>query len=82
METIGVQVCFGTTCYLLGGSELTQLTQHLPLAWKGRVRIEGSVCLGLCKTAESLRPPFVTVNGTVIAQATTEKVLAALGDLL
>lgn len=82
MDTICVQVCFGTTCYLLGGSELTRLGQNLPEAWKGRVRMEGTVCLDLCRASGALKPPFVRVNGTVVAQATTEKVVALLGDLL
>jgi len=82
MDTICVQVCFGSTCYRLGGSGLTRLGQTLPVGWKCRVRVEGTVCLDLCWAPGALKPPFVRVNGTVVAQATTEKVLALLGDLL
>jgi len=78
MEKLLVKVCVGTTCYVLGGSELTDLARAIPAGWKDRVAVEGTVCLDLCRTAQKLKPPFVLVGDQVVDQASVEKVLAVL----
>jgi len=82
MEKIPVKFCVGTTCYVMGGSELTDLDRLLPAAWRDRVVVSGDVCLNLCRNATKLKPPFVLVGDQVIDQASVDKVLGALRGLL
>lgn len=82
MEKIPVKVCVGTTCYVLGGSELTDLAHSIPPAWKDRVAVEGTVCLDFCRNATRLKPPFVLVGERVVDEASVDKVLAVLRGML
>lgn len=77
VDKIVVRVCVGTTCYVLGGSELTGLAEGLPPAWRGRVDVQGAVCLDLCR-GEKGKPPFVMIGDQVVDRATVEKVASVL----
>jgi iron-hydrogenase subunit alpha len=82
LEKVVVKVCVGTTCYVLGGSELTDFARQIPPAWKDRVAVEGTVCLDLCRNSGRLKPPFVQVGDQVVDQASVEKVLGVLRGVL
>lgn len=82
MDKIAVKFCAGTTCYVMGGSELTDLQKAIPPAWKEKVSISGDVCLDLCRRASKLKPPFVLVGDQVVDQASVDKVLGVLRGLL
>jgi NADH:ubiquinone oxidoreductase subunit E len=82
MEKLLVKVCVGTTCYVMGGSELADLAQSVPMAWRDKVAIEGTVCLDLCRNTAKLKPPYVLVGDQIVDQASTEKVLKVLRGLL
>ncbi len=75
MKKIKVRVCLGTTCYLMGGSEFTLLDEYLPADVMEKVEIEGATCLGACSYPKMGRPPFVEVNGRIIAEATIQKLV-------
>lgn len=80
---IRVEICCGTACYLLGAAKMMNLGEQLPPACRGRVEIEAKTCLGLCEQDRLGGAPYVRVNGTeIIAQATPEKVIARLGELV
>lgn len=65
-RTIVVTVCSGTACYILGGSHLLTLKDHLKPEHARRVMLTGSPCLNHCKDRkEGLRPPYVTVDGQI-----------------
>jgi NADH:ubiquinone oxidoreductase subunit E len=82
-ETIvKVVVCSGTACYVMGGSELLLLDDHIPAKWKGRVELEGSPCLGYCKDKTSGKAPFAMVDGELIPQATIPEILRKIGEKL
>ena len=69
-----IEICAGTTCFIWGGSALLTLEDQLPEAWKERVIIRGTPCLDVCKKGD-LKPPFVTINGTVHANMDTLRLL-------
>lgn len=83
MEKIVVKVCLGTTCFVMGGSNLQELNDIIPLKYGDKVSVEGSPCLGLCSIKmEYAKAPYVKVNDNVIEDATVEKVLAAIDKLI
>ena len=81
-RTIVVQVCTGTTCYVLGGAQLLTLEDALPGHLREAVRIEGINCIEACRDESAGRPPFVTIDGEVLAEASIPRVIERLEDLL
>ena len=76
MAKISVKVCLGTTCFVMGGSNLQELNDIIPKKYGDKVDISGANCLGLCSINwEYSKAPYVKVNEEVVADATVEKVL-------
>ena len=48
MEKLTVQICTGTLCYIMGGSELQLLGEYLPETLADKVEIRGATCLDIC----------------------------------
>jgi len=86
MKKHKVTICTGTACFVMGGSELLLLEEQLPDELKEITEIEGSPCIGVCKNAEhgktqSNRAPFVQINGVLMEQANTQKIIEHLQGL-
>jgi NADH:ubiquinone oxidoreductase subunit E len=78
-----VTICTGTACFVMGGSELLLLEEQLPDDLKAITEIEGSPCIGTCKHSEfgktqSDHAPFVEIDGEVMEQANTQKIIEYL----
>ena len=79
MAKVNVKVCLGTTCFVMGSSNLQELLDLVPRKYGDKVDVAGSPCLGLCSIDwEFSKAPYVKVNDEVIKEATVEKVLAAI----
>ncbi len=80
---IKVEICCGTACYLLGAAKMMNLEEALPPDCRGRVEIEAKTCLELCERENLGGAPYVRFNGEeIMCQATPEKVLARIRELL
>lgn len=73
---IKVKICCGTSCYIMGSSELISLD----LSKFKDVEIEGTTCMNLCKDIKK-RPPYVVVNDELYSQVTPEKLISILEEL-
>jgi NADH:ubiquinone oxidoreductase subunit E len=83
MAKVEVKVCLGTTCFVMGGSNLQELNDIIPKKYGDKVEIAGTNCLGLCSINwEYSKAPYVKVDEDVISEATVEKVLKAIDDKL
>ena len=83
MEKIKVQVCLGTTCFVMGGSNLQELNEIIPKKYGDKVEVAGSNCLGLCSIQwEYSKAPYVKVDEEVVHEATVEKVLEVINKKL
>ena len=83
MAKINVKVCLGTTCFVMGGSNLQELIDIVPRKYGDKVEVSGITCLGQCSiNDEYSKAPYVQVDNLVVAEATVEKVLAAIEDRL
>ena len=83
MNTIKVEICCGTACYLLGAAKMMNIEDLLPEDCRGRVEIEAKTCLELCERENLGGSPYVRFNGSeVMSQATPEKVLSRIRELL
>jgi hypothetical protein len=70
----------------MGGSELLLLEEQLPDDLKAVTEIEGSPCIDACKRSEygktqSDHAPFVQIDGEMIEQASTQKIIDYLRGL-
>ena len=76
MKKIEVRVCLGTTCFVMGSSNLQNLTELIPQKFGDKVEVVGSPCLGVCFTNwEYSKAPYVKVNDTIVQEATVDKVI-------
>ena len=75
MERIKVQICTGTTCFVMGGSEILLLPDALPDEYKDYVELEGFNCMNFCKDSKVGSAPFVRINGKLIPNATLDVVV-------
>lgn len=83
MKKVVVEICMGTTCYVMGSAQLAGMAERLPDEWKEHVEVKGMRCIGACqKTDDYGRAPFVRVNGELIAEADEGKVLMAIRNIL
>ena len=79
MKKIQVKVCLGTTCFVMGGSNLQELNEIIPVKYGNIVKIQGVNCLGLCSINwEYSKAPYVKVNDEIVSEATVEKVIAEI----
>lgn len=83
MGKIEVEICMGTTCFIMGGDNMQELASLLQRKYKDKVDTKGVVCHGLCNTdCQYSKAPYVKVDGDVISEATVEKVLSAIDKKL
>ena len=77
MAKVNVKMCMGTTCFVMGASQLQDLVDIVKNKNGDDVEVTGSTCLNFCtqKNNEYSKAPYVTVDDTVISEATIDKVL-------
>ncbi len=80
MAKIKVSICTGTTCYVMGASELLLLEEELPTKIKDLVDIEGVTCLELCKSGNNSKAPYVLIDGEVHEGATLQGVIEIIKE--
>ncbi len=80
-EEIKIIICTGTHCFVMGGSDLLLLEDHIPEELKDKVSIEGSSCLNYCEDRTKGKAPFVRINGNLMEQATIPKILKYIETL-
>ena len=77
-EKINIEVCIGTTCFVMGASKLQDLKTLIPPRYKSFAQVEYKACMNLCKEMDDLKAPFVKVGDEVVTQATLEKIIGVL----
>ena len=77
MEQLVVEICAGTSCYLLGSQDLIDAIESLPLEKRARIDLQGASCLKACGNG-----PNVRIKGVVLSNMTPERLLQILDDNL
>lgn len=75
MEKISIEICLGTTCFVMGASKLQDLESLIPPKYKCLVDVKAATCLDLCKNSTYMKAPFVKVDGEIVSEANVEKIL-------
>ncbi len=83
MDKIKVQICLGTTCFVMGGASLKTMAEDLTHRFGDKIEVCGVTCLGACSGDNNFsKAPYVRVNDTLIGDATLDKVIAQIEAVL
>ena len=80
-KQIRVTVCCGTTCHLMGSSEILVYKDEIEAKYNHQVKIYGSPCLGNCKEFAASNAPYVLIGDQLIRQANKDKIIDYLNKL-
>ncbi len=73
-KKLRIEICTGTTCYVLGGAQLMLLSQQIPANLNDRVEVAEVKCLQACK-AEGAKPPFVKIGDFLMSEASPGRII-------
>lgn len=76
MRPVRVRICVGTTCTVMGASELQMLEEHVDRELRDAVAVEEVACLGHCKDGRYGQAPYVEVDGEVLAGPSLAELVA------
>ncbi|MBN2063688.1 MAG: NAD(P)H-dependent oxidoreductase subunit E [Sedimentisphaerales bacterium] len=79
---ITVEICMGTTCFVLGGDSFSDFEEKMPVEMAGKVELVAGRCLGLCRGGKFEGAPYVKINGVPVGNATPTLVLEILHEML
>lgn len=77
-KKIEIEICLGTTCFVMGASKLQELESFIPEKYKDIVEVKANTCMDLCKNSTYMKAPFVKVGDELVSEASVEKVLNVL----
>lgn len=84
MSKITVKICSGTSCFVMGAAQIQALEFSPPEDIADKIEIIEVRCMNLCKDTKAKynRGPFVMVNDEVVEEATFEKVVNKIREIL
>ena len=82
MEKIKIEICCGTTCFMLGSNNLLSIEEEMPAELSGKAEIVAVPCLELCNDSNLAGAPYVRINGDILEQATQEKIFNKIYEIL
>ncbi|MBO5688603.1 MAG: NAD(P)H-dependent oxidoreductase subunit E [Lentisphaeria bacterium] len=82
MKKMQLEICCGTTCYMLGSNRLLNIENEMPADLRGKADVKALPCMGLCDEKKLSGAPYVKLNGQVIENATAEKIYEKMRALL
>lgn len=79
MKKVNIQICLGTTCFVMGGGALQTMAEELTRRFGDKIAVSGVTCLGACSEQNSFsKAPFVKIDDDIIGEATIEKIAAEI----
>ena len=82
MKKLSLEICCGTTCFMLGADKLLNIENEMPSELRSRADIRAMPCLGLCNDTKLAGAPYVKLNGEIIEKATPEKTYEQMRALI
>lgn len=77
---VNIKIDVSTYSYIMGGQDLMQIERMLPEEIRESVNIQGA--LNLDEGQQDAKPPYATVDGKFVSEATPEKITALVKALL
>ena len=82
MKKMQLEICCGTTCYMMGANRLLYIEHEVPPELRGTFEVKALPCMGLCNDKNLSGAPYVKLNGIVIENATIEKICDKMRAML
>ena len=83
MEKIQVKLCAGTACFVMGAPQIQALEFSAPEDIADKIEVTEVRCMNHCSQGQGYnKGPFVEINGEVMEEATFEKVVAKVRELI
>ncbi len=82
MEKVKVKICAGTACFVMGAPQVQALEFSAPEDLADKIEITEVRCMNHCNKGGYNKGPFVEVNGELIEEATLEKVVSKIRELI
>ncbi len=76
---IHLQVCSGTACFIMGGSDLLTVYEYLSPEERDMVSLAAVPCFEHCRN-EELRPPFIVIDGELFDRMNMDRMLLLLRE--
>lgn len=73
MSKVKVELCMGTTCFVMGSSGLSEFYSSLSEPERAQVEVKHSPCLGFCKDQRYGRAPYARIDGEIVSEASAHK---------
>lgn len=77
--SIKVKICMGTHCTMMGNLNLQEDLESLQLEYPEQIEIEAVKCLKHC---EANGAPVVEINGEIIVNARSQKVVSKIIEVI
>ncbi|MFW6257108.1 MAG: NAD(P)H-dependent oxidoreductase subunit E [Bacillota bacterium] len=75
MKKIEVEVCVGTSCFLMGSQAILDTLKDLSGKLKKKITVKHISCMNRCE-----RGPVVKIDGRALENATPEQVVKEIKD--
>ena len=83
MDKIQVKICAGTACFVMGAPQIQALEFAAPEDLADKIEATEVRCMNHCSQNQGCnKGPFVEINGEVLEEATLEKVIAKIRELI
>lgn len=83
MEKIKVKLCAGTACFVMGAPQIQTLEFAAPEDIADKIEVIEVRCMNYCNKNKGYnKGPYVEVNNELIEEATFEKVVAKIRELI
>ena len=82
MKKLQLEICCGTTCFMLGADKLLNIENEMPTDLRSRADIRALPCLVLFNDSKLSGAPYVKLNFVFNDTATTEKIYERMREIL
>ena len=84
MTKVTVKICSGTSCFVMGAAQIQALEFTPPADIADKIELIEVRCMNLCKDTKTKynKGPFVMVNDELIEEATYEKLVTTIRDII
>lgn len=79
---ITVELCMGTTCFVMGASSLPEFAESFTDEENSQIEVKHSPCMGFCKDNKYGKAPYVKINDEVLSSVTSQLIVEKIKGLL
>ncbi len=81
-KRVTVEICMGTTCFVLGARDFSSIEDQIALRWPGQVEIIPVHCMDFCRGGAFHGAPYMKVNHVPVGKAHPQLLMSMLEEML